>query len=112
MLPNQVRDWTPRGPNIAFFIDLFAVFKGPEGRVREIQDAAQGVSGGVWRPQRGSRKRRGNAPGGGSCGPQISFFIITIRGFAPFVFPDGRRSVEGLKTKFREAPDEIPGNSG
>ena len=47
MLPNQVRDWTPRGPNIAFFIYFFAVFKGPEGRVREIQDAAQGVSGGV-----------------------------------------------------------------
>ena len=59
MLPNQVRDWTPRGPNIAFFIDFFAVFKGPEGRVREIQDAAQGVSGGVWRPQRGP----GSAPG-------------------------------------------------
>ena len=87
MLPNQVRDWTPRGPNIAFFIDFFAVFKGPEGGVREIQDAAQGVSGGVWRPQRGSRERPGSVPGGGSCGPQICAFQLNFRRFCAFRFP-------------------------
>ena len=86
MLPNHVRDWTPRGPNIAFFIDFFAVFKGPEGRVREIQDAAQGVSGGVWRPQRSSWKRPGSAPGGGSCGPQICAFQLNFRRFCAFRF--------------------------
>ena len=105
---SRTKSWTgPPGARTSHFSSTFLLFsrvlRGGSGKSRTRPREFREASG-------SPRGAPGSAPGapqeGAPAGLKIALSNYIFDGFAPFVFPDGRRSVEGLKTKFREVPDE------